>query len=45
MAYGAGLRATEVTSLKVGDIDRKRMVIRVEQGGRNFMTDRPRGPR
>src|SRR5258708_2976870 len=28
----AGLRATEVTSLKVGDIDSKRMVIRVEQG-------------
>jgi hypothetical protein len=32
VAYGAGLRATEVTSLKVGDIDSKRMVIRVEQG-------------
>src|SRR5256886_7185486 len=31
-AYGAGLRATEVISLKVGDIDSKRMVIRVEQG-------------
>ena len=32
MAYGAGLRAAEVISLKVGDIDSKRMVIRVEQG-------------
>src|SRR6202521_590033 len=31
-AYGAGLRAAEVISLKVGDIDSKRMVIRVEQG-------------
>jgi integrase/recombinase XerD len=28
-AYGAGLRAAEVVSLKVGDIDSKRMVIRV----------------
>ena len=32
VAYGAGLRAAEVVSLKVGDIDSKRMVIRVEQG-------------
>ena len=32
MAYGAGLRAAEVISLKIGDIDSKRMVIRVEQG-------------
>jgi integrase/recombinase XerD len=32
VAYGAGLRAAEVISLKVGDIDSKRMVIRVEQG-------------
>jgi len=32
VAYGAGLRATEVTSLKVSDIDSKRMIIRVEQG-------------
>jgi integrase/recombinase XerD len=31
-AYGAGLRATEVISLKVSDIDSKRMLIRVEQG-------------
>jgi site-specific recombinase XerD len=32
VAYGAGLRASEVISLKVGDIDSKRMIIRVEQG-------------
>jgi integrase/recombinase XerD len=32
VAYGAGLRAAEVVSLKVADIDSKRMVIRVEQG-------------
>jgi integrase/recombinase XerD len=32
VAYGAGLRATEVISLKVCDIDSKRMLIRVEQG-------------
>ena len=32
MAYGAGLRAAEVVSLKVSDIDSKRMIIRVEQG-------------
>jgi site-specific recombinase XerD len=32
VAYGAGLRAAEVVSLKIGDIDSKRMVIRVEQG-------------
>ena len=32
VAYGAGLRANEVISLKIGDIDSTRMVIRVEQG-------------
>src|SRR5215831_14751637 len=32
VAYGAGLRAAEVVSLKVSDIDSKRMVIRVESG-------------
>jgi site-specific recombinase XerD len=32
VTYGAGLRAAEVVSLKVTDIDSKRMVIRVEQG-------------
>jgi site-specific recombinase XerD len=30
VAYGAGLRASEVVSLKLTDIDSKRMVIRVE---------------
>jgi site-specific recombinase XerD len=32
IAYGAGLRASEVISLKVGDIDSARMLIRVNQG-------------
>jgi site-specific recombinase XerD len=32
VAYGAGLRVSEVVALKVGDIDSKRMIIRVEQG-------------
>jgi integrase len=32
VACGAALRAAEVISLKIGDIDSKRMVIRVEQG-------------
>jgi integrase/recombinase XerD len=32
VAYGAGLRASEVVHLKVTDIDSARMVIRVEQG-------------
>ena len=31
-AYGAGLRVSEVVTLKVGDIDSERMVLRVEQG-------------
>src|ERR1700723_2609928 len=37
VAYGAGLRAAEVISLKVGDVDSKRMVIRVEQGRRSLL--------
>ncbi len=32
VAYGAGLRASEVVSLKICDIDSANMVIRVEQG-------------
>jgi site-specific recombinase XerD len=32
LAYGAGLRASEVVSLKISDIDREREVIRIEQG-------------
>jgi integrase/recombinase XerD len=36
IAYGAGLRASEVVHLKVSDIDSQRMVLRVEQGkGKN----------
>lgn len=32
VAYGAGLRASEVIGLKVGDVDSERMSLRVEQG-------------
>ena len=32
IAYGAGLRASEIRMLKVTDIDSQRMMIRVEQG-------------
>ena len=32
VAYGAGLRASEVANLKVTDIDSQRMVLRIEQG-------------
>jgi site-specific recombinase XerD len=32
VAYGAGLRVSEVASLKVHDIDSERMMLRVEQG-------------
>src|SRR5215211_3934037 len=43
-AYGAGLRVSEVASLKVDDIDSTRMLIRVEQGkgrkDRNAMLSR-----
>jgi site-specific recombinase XerD len=31
-AYGAGLRVSEVVSLKVSDIDSERMLLRIEQG-------------
>jgi integrase/recombinase XerD len=32
IAYGAGLRSSEVISLKVSDIDSTRMVLRIEEG-------------
>jgi len=32
VAYGAGLRVSEVIALKVGDVDGQRMMLRVEQG-------------
>ena len=32
VAYGAGLRISEIVSLKISDIDSKRMTLRVEQG-------------
>jgi site-specific recombinase XerD len=32
VAYGAGLRASEVVHVKITDIDSERMIIRVEQG-------------
>jgi len=32
VAYGTGLRVSEVVSLKIGDIDSQRMTLRVEQG-------------
>jgi site-specific recombinase XerD len=32
VAYGAGLRASEVLHLKVSDIDSERMILRVDQG-------------
>ena len=40
VAYGAGLRVSEVVNLKGSDIDSKRMVLRVEQGkGERSMRD------
>jgi len=32
VAYGAGLRSSEVVHLKIADIDSNRMIVRVEQG-------------
>jgi integrase/recombinase XerD len=32
VAYGAGLRASEVAALKVGDVDSTRMTLRIQQG-------------
>ena len=43
LAYATGLRASEVVSLKLTDIDRDRMVIRVEQG--KSLPPRRRGAR
>lgn len=34
LAYGAGLRVSEVASIKVSDIDSKRMMLRIEQSKR-----------
>lgn len=34
LAYGAGLRVSEVVSLKISDIDSDRMLLRIEQGKR-----------
>ena len=43
VAYGAGLRGGEVVMLRVGDIDSKRMLIRVELGkGRKSLPSRKR---
>ena len=42
VAYGAGLRISEVVALKVSDIDSDRMVLNVEQGkGKNAMVHHP----
>src|SRR6201987_1736420 len=43
LAYAPGLRASEVVSLKLTDIDRDRMIIRVEQG--KSLPSRRRGAR
>jgi len=32
VAYGAGLRASEVVARKIGDVDSQRMTLRIEQG-------------
>jgi integrase/recombinase XerD len=32
IAYGTGLRVSEIVALKVGDIDSERMTLREEQG-------------
>jgi integrase/recombinase XerD len=32
VAYGAGLRASEVIGLKIGDVDGQRMTLRIQQG-------------
>jgi hypothetical protein len=42
VAYGAGLRASEVLALKVSDIDSARMLLRVEQGKGRKESSAPR---
>jgi integrase/recombinase XerD len=32
IAYGTGLRVSEIVALKVGDIDSERMTLRIDQG-------------
>ena len=42
--YGTGMRRTEVSLLKVGDIDSQRMMIRVERGKGGAGRDVPLSP-
>ena len=42
--YGTGMRRTEVSRLKVHDIDSKRMIIRVERGKGGVSRDLPLSP-
>ena len=42
--YGTGMRRTEVSLLKVGDVDSKRMIIRVELGKGGVGRDLPLSP-
>ena len=39
VAYGCGLRVSEIIHLKVADIDSARMLIRVEQGSQRVVTE------
>ncbi len=45
ISYGAGLRASEVCSLKVSDIDSDRMLIHVDDPSRDIATQYPVGQR
>ena len=45
ISYGAGLRASEVCSLKVSDIDSDRMLIHVDDPSRDIATQYPAGQR
>ena len=42
--YGTGMRRTEVSQLKVGHVDSRRMIIRVEQGKGGHDRDLPLSP-